>query len=191
MPQISRIWALKAALVQHMDTYKSSSGYFEDYENYEYNEDEHGPSSPKQAKFDASSESQSANLTDKSYQSSSSRLSDLSKKFKVMEVTDKRVDEVFAGTVNDLFQKEMDSEMYDNLVKGDSFARPENCEGLVSAKMNKLFWDVMSTQSRTTDKKKHIISTSTVKAGICLTLSKMTNFRLFKTERVCRRQFQI
>ena len=48
------------------------------------------------------------------------------KKFKVTEVTDKSVDEVLSDTMNDLFRKGMDGDMYDNLVKGDSFARPEN-----------------------------------------------------------------
>ena len=75
---------------------------------------------------------------------------------------------MLADTVNDLFPKGMNSDMYDNLVKGDSFARPENCEVLVTAKKNKRVWNVTSAQGRTTDKEMQMISTSIVTAGICL-----------------------
>lgn len=123
--------------------------------DFEYDDEQYtpsfGPPSPKRSRVDPES-----------------RFAGLAKKFKAHEVCSAEVDGVLADNANDLFRKGMDEELYEKTVKDENCARPENCDGLAVAKMNKLVWDVMSQQSRTLDKKMQSIATSIVKAGVFL-----------------------
>ena len=145
---LKSIQASQSALVTRMDNFEQANAYYDDYDDYEEE------SVPKRARLDDScSESEQT-----------SRFADLSKKFKATEVCDENVDEFLADTVTEVYRKGMDPEKYENFVRDEVTPRPGNCEGLVMAKMNKLVWDVMSSQSRTVDKKLQSICTSVVKA---------------------------
>ena len=162
---LKSIQASQSALVTRMDNFEQANAYYDDYDDYEEE------SVPKRARLDDScSESEQT-----------SRFADLSKKFKATEVCDENVDESLADTVTEVYRKGMDPEKYENFVRDEVTPRPGNCEGLVMAKMNKLVWDVMSSQSRTVDKKLQSICTSVVKAGVCLTKTMNLAAKMEKT----------
>ncbi len=142
---LKNIQSSQECLVKRMDAYENTcETQYEEYP-YEYEEDECGPSSPKRSCIEPGTSG-----TRPSAQSNS-MFATLSKKFKPAEICSADVDPILADNVNDLFRKGMDSELYEKTVKDENCPRPENCEGLIPAKMNKLVWDVMSQQSRTVD----------------------------------------
>ncbi|KAH3842589.1 hypothetical protein DPMN_116087 [Dreissena polymorpha] len=85
----------------------------------------------------------------------------------MLDIVGEDVDPVLAAGINELYSKGMEEELYKKkMVKDENCPRPGICEGLCTAKMNKLVWDVMSQQSRSLDRKMQMISTSVVKAGV-------------------------
>ncbi|KAH3886539.1 hypothetical protein DPMN_010550 [Dreissena polymorpha] len=67
-----------------------------------------------------------------------SRFSNMTKKFKTVEVCDQNIDETLAENTNELFKNGIDETRYEELVKDERNARPENCDGLVTVKTNHL-----------------------------------------------------
>ncbi|KAH3833465.1 hypothetical protein DPMN_106775 [Dreissena polymorpha] len=91
-----------------------------------------------------------------------SRFSNMTKKLKTVEVCGKNIDETLAENTNELFKNGIDETRYEELVKDERNARPENCDGLVTVKTNHLIWDVLSSSAKTNDKKLQNIETSVV-----------------------------
>ena len=111
---------------------------------------------------------QSSSSKRKADENNNSRFSEMAKRFKVSENCDVNIDETLADTVTDLFRNGIEEERYSDLVKDDINARPKNCEGLVTVKMNQLIWDSVSPAARSRDKKMQGIETSIVKAATIL-----------------------
>lgn len=63
--------------------------------------------------------------------SSNSRFASMSKRFKTQEHCDVQIDETLAQNITELFLKGIDDDIYNELVKDETNARPSNCEGLV------------------------------------------------------------
>ena len=103
--------------------------------------------------------------------SAESRFSSMSKRFKMQEHCDSSIDETLAENVNNLFRNGIEEDRYNELVKDEQNARPENCESLVVVKTNHLIWDAISHGARTNDKKLQNIETSVVKAATILVKS--------------------
>ncbi|XP_060588095.1 uncharacterized protein LOC132743578 [Ruditapes philippinarum] len=97
-----------------------------------------------------------------------SRFAQMSKKFKTQEICDSAVDETLACNVNEFFKSGIDEERYNDLIKDDNNARPENCDSLVTVKTNQMIWDSLSSVARTNDRKLQNIETSVVKAATLL-----------------------
>ncbi|CAG2199807.1 unnamed protein product [Mytilus edulis] len=81
------------------------------------------------------------------------RFSSMSKRCKVQEICDVKIDEVLANNVNELFRNGMNEEQYSDLTKDENNARPENCEGLSIVRINQLMWNVISPGAQSADKK--------------------------------------
>ena len=152
-------------LVSRMEAIEKANADYE-YDYAEYEDDT--CSSPKRPRLDYHTECET-NTASCSTSENNSRFLNLKKKLKPDEVCDKNVDNVLASTVNELFRKGMDTELYDSSVKDENCARPENCDALVAARTNKLIWDNLSPYTRTNDKKLQAINNTVVKAGVCLT----------------------
>ncbi|XP_050392734.2 uncharacterized protein LOC126811206 isoform X2 [Patella vulgata] len=97
------------------------------------------------------------------------RFSLMSKRFKPSDsVVDKNVDVVLANNVNELFKNGMSEDQYNALTKDEVTARPKNCDGLVLVKTNQLVWDIMTPESRSSDRKMQAIESSVIKSAIIL-----------------------
>ncbi|CAG2196222.1 unnamed protein product [Mytilus edulis] len=97
------------------------------------------------------------------------RFSSMSKRCKVQELCDVKIDEVLANNVNELFRNGMNEEQYSDLTKDENNARPENCEGLSIVRINQLMWNVISPGAQSADKKLQFLERTIVKAATILT----------------------
>lgn len=97
-----------------------------------------------------------------------SRFSSMAKRFKAVETCDAPIDSVFAENLTELFRKGIDEEIYNDLIKEENNARPENCEGLCVVQTYPSVWDIIGPVARINDKKMQGIETSVVKGATIL-----------------------
>ena len=76
----------------------------------------------------------------------------MAKRFKTVELCDTDIELVLADNINELFLKSMDEDQYTEIIRDETHPRPENCEGLVTVKLNQLIWDIVSPTARSRDK---------------------------------------
>ena len=95
-----------------------------------------------------------------------SRFDSMADRFKGREICDPPLDPSLAQNINNLFRNGMSEESYSQMTKDDYIPRPENCEALVTVKVNKPIWDVCSTQTKFIDKKLQNAETALIKGSI-------------------------
>ena len=98
-----------------------------------------------------------------------SRLSSMSKRFKIKEVCSDDVDQTLAEHVTDLLHNSMDEEQYNELTKDDVNGRPEHCTGLTVVRTNQLVWDLIAPSTQQIDKKLQYIEKSVITSAIIMT----------------------
>ena len=103
------------------------------------------------------------------------RFSSITKRCKVEDNCDTKIDEVLATNVTDLFRNVMNDEQYTKLTKDDNDARPENCDGLTVVRTNQLIRNVISLGAQTDDEKMQFVEKSVIKTATILikTVNKM------------------
>jgi hypothetical protein len=92
---------------------------------------------------------ETSSLKRKADENNNSWFKEMAKWFKVPENCDVDVDETLVDTVTDLFRNGFEEKRYNDLFKDKNNARPKNCEGLVTVKLNQLIWDSVSPAART------------------------------------------
>ena len=98
-----------------------------------------------------------------------SRLSSMSKRFKIKEVCSDDVDQTLAEHVTDLLHNGMDEEQYKEVTKDDVNGRPEHCTGLTVVRTNQLVWDLIAPSTQQIDKKLQYIEKSVITSAIIMT----------------------
>ena len=157
---------------EKVDSLNSRMGQMENtsYDDYGYNLDSYDPCYEEGEITETRGIEQECRLSAaKRPGDEMSRFDSMTKKFRSMEHVDTEVDTTLAENVNELFHKGIDEDRYEELVKDENNARPENCEGLSVVKTNRLIWDAVSHNSRLNDKKLQNIELSVIKAATILT----------------------
>ncbi|CAG2254935.1 unnamed protein product [Mytilus edulis] len=128
--------------VQDIEEYDEGNNYDDNYDEGEENPHDDGENVDNESEPPAKKQNKDDN-----------RFSSMSKRCKVQELCDVKIDEVLANNVNELFRNGMNEEQYSELTKDENNARPENCEGLSIVRINQLMWNVISPGAQSADKK--------------------------------------
>ncbi|VDI59943.1 Hypothetical predicted protein [Mytilus galloprovincialis] len=131
--------------VQDIEEYDEGNNYDDNYDEGEENPHDDGENVDNESEPPAKKQNKDDN-----------RFSSMSKRCKVQEICDVKIDEVLANNVNELFRNGMNEEQYSDLTKDENNARPENCEGL-------------SIGAQSADKKLQFLERTIVKAATILT----------------------
>ena len=97
-----------------------------------------------------------------------SRFVSMAARCKTAESCDKEIDGVLANNIDELFRNGMNEKQYEDLLKHENTNRPQNCESLSVVKTNQLVWDILSPETRTSDKKLQNVELSVVKGATIL-----------------------
>ena len=144
--------------VQDIEEYDEGNNYDDNYDEGEENPHDDGENVDNESEPPAKKQNKDDN-----------RFSSMSKRCKVQELCDVKIDEVLANNVNELFRNGMNEEQYSDLTKDENNARPENCEGLSIVRINQLMWNVISPGAQSADKKLQFLERTIVKAATILT----------------------
>ena len=143
---------------QDIEEYDEVNNYDDNYDEGEENPHDDGENVDNESEPPAKKQNKDDN-----------RFSSMSKRCKVQEICDVKIDEVLANNVNELFRNGMNEEQYSELTKDENNARPENCEGLSIVRINQLMWNVISPGAQSADKKLQFLERTIVKAATILT----------------------
>ena len=98
-----------------------------------------------------------------------SRFDSMANRCKVIDKCDDPIDPVLANNINDLFKNGMNETLYDEMTKQSMTIRPANCDSLCVVKTNQLVWDILTPETRSSDKKLQNVENSLIKGSIILT----------------------
>lgn len=140
-----------------------SQGCDHEYD-YEYDSYEHN--NPAVDVEEGELDEQSCEVGTKRKFDPDSRFAGMSKRSKGQEITGEDLEPCLASNLTELFQNGMDEEQYASLVKDENNPRPHNCEGLSTVKVNRVIWEIVSTQNKFVDKKFQNAETALVKGSI-------------------------
>ncbi|XP_076079228.1 uncharacterized protein LOC143049500 [Mytilus galloprovincialis] len=144
--------------VKDIEEYDEGNNYDDNYDEGEENPHEDGENVDNENEPPAKKQNKDDN-----------RFSSMSKRCRVQEIYDDKIDEVLANNVNELFRNGMNEEQYSVLTKDENNARPENCEGLSVVRINQLMWNVISPGAQSADKKLQFLERIIVNAATILT----------------------
>ena len=164
-------------LADRLDFYENYEGEALGDEDYHYDDQEMSQNQTQTVSIDSDS-------SKRKLESTHSRFESMNKKFKAAEICDKDVDSTLASNINELFRLGMDESRYQELITGDTNARPSNCESLVVVQTNPLIWDAVLATARSSDKKMQNIEASVVKASTIMVkaVSRMAKMEEFLKE---------
>ncbi|KAH3735487.1 hypothetical protein DPMN_042020 [Dreissena polymorpha] len=133
MECLKSIQETQLSMVQRIMAIKQGqASFFEEGDYYEYDEEDPGPLKILKPENEGNTDPCAENC------SVLSRFSSLASKFKMADICGEDVDPVLAAGINELYSKGMEEELYEKMVKDENCPRPGKCEGLCTAKMNKL-----------------------------------------------------
>ena len=98
----------------------------------------------------------------------SSPFASMAKRARGLEVTGEDIEPCLAHNLNELFKEGMEEEQYQFMVKDDNIPRPGNCEALSTVKVNRVVWDIISTNSKFIDKRFQNAETALIKGSIVI-----------------------
>ena len=94
-----------------------------------------------------------------------SRFESMANRCKLVDKCDKPIDNILANNINELFRNGMNETLHEEISKQNIVSRPENCEALCVVKTNQLVWDILSPETRSSDKKLQNVEHSLVKGA--------------------------